>query len=254
MLNHWSFWLQSPDFSQCGGCLHNSATSLFLMVVNLLSVKIYSGTTLNHKAEMLFSLLLGDGHSWNLDCGVCSCCYCKLIWWNVPNGSVCVETDKTVWERSEQNAVIVVWLLSAQWSVCGARHAALVWQPGELCVPRALWARHWTTGLRSSTAQCSWMALGLTDSHSVWLCTAAFLDFTNWSCSLLQGQGRFGFWRHSGSEEQHPVSELWTSPQPPRITTDFLCFPLPVELWASVRDSEIHLTLLLNVTEALNNQ
>lgn len=84
--------------------------------------------------------------------------YSNLIWWNATNASLCVSVcpvrvyleAETMWKRSEQNAGIVLWLPSSQWSLCQIRHTAPVWQPAALCVPRALWARQWTTGLRSS--------------------------------------------------------------------------------------------------------
>lgn len=56
----------------------------------------------------------------------------------------------------------------SQWSLCQVRHTSVVWQPAELCEPRALWARHWITGLRSSgslSVQYSTVLLGDLRSH-----------------------------------------------------------------------------------------
>ena len=128
---------------------------------------------------------------------------CKLIWWNAPNGTACVSVlscedmleAERVWKWSEQNVAIVLWLPSSQWSLCQVGHTALVWQPAEPCVPGALWARHWTTGLRFSgslSVQHSTLLDGQY-SHSPPLWTL-FLLLSSHIPSFLQGEGCSDFW------------------------------------------------------------
>lgn len=166
-------------------------------------------------------------------------CYCSLIWWNAPNGTLWVSVlscegmleAERLWKWSKQNAPLYFGCILHNGSLRQVRHTALVWQPAELCEPRALWARHWTTGLRSSgslSVQHSTAVLGGQCSHWLTLCfavSAASLDsllflLTSHICSFLQGQGCADFWWRTGSEK-HPGSVLWTSPR----LVDYSWFP-----------------------------
>lgn len=159
-------------------------------------------------------------------------CHCKVV--QCVTVLSCEGVLECVW--SEQNAAIVLWLNSSQWSLCQVRHTALVWQPAELCEPRALWARHWTTGLRSSgslsvqrsTPGRPGLSLRQTLFHR--LSGLSAFPLTSHISSFLQGQGCSDFWWRRETTSSVSVLNFlgkW-------IKAHFLPFPSLSSLWSSM--------------------
>lgn len=121
---------------------------------------------------------------------------------------------------SEQNAAIV--FLAAFFTMVTLSNQAR--SPGltasrALRVPQALWARHWTTGLRSSGSLSArhstpgQPALSLTHTQFRFLSGFCFSPLTSHICSSVRCQGFSCFRWRTVSDEQHPVSVSWTSPK-----------------------------------------
>lgn len=127
--------------------------------------------------------------------------WCSYLCWNALTVCVCFVLGEYVWKQTacerEVSRMQALYLATffTMVTLSSPAHSS-GWQSAVLCVPGALWARQWTTGLRSSgsssvqhsTPGCPTLLL----THTLLCCLCCLSRLSHYS-QLLSGSRLFRF-------------------------------------------------------------